>query len=177
MIWSCTLQCWKRKKQIYKLWLTHCMLGIFKNFSKLAFSKKSFRNTITVSNSLDPVQAWQNVGLGLGTNSLQRLSADDNQAETSDHKVFDDIQTTGNEQNMSYLFVWILYVPANNFSVILWRVFLGWTSTKQRIKRLAEVHSAAPRWGSNPQPLDLKSSTLPLSSSFLKLIMLSGYPL
>ena len=67
-------------------------------FSKLTFSKKSFRNTIRVSNSLDPVQAWQNVRPGLGKNSLQRLSADDNQP--SDHKVYDDIQTTENEQNM-----------------------------------------------------------------------------
>ena len=29
------------------------------------------------------------------------------------------------------LFDFILYVPVNNFSVMLGRVFLGWTSTKQ----------------------------------------------
>ena len=35
------------------------------------------RNTIRVSNSLDPDQAQQNVGPDLGPNCLQRLSADD----------------------------------------------------------------------------------------------------
>ena len=42
--------------------LTHCMLGkfhafvVYRLFSKLFFSKKSFRNTIRVSNGLDPDQ-------------------------------------------------------------------------------------------------------------------------
>ena len=43
---------------------------------KLSFSKTSFRNTIRVSNSLDPDQARQKVGPDLGPNCLQR-SADD----------------------------------------------------------------------------------------------------
>ena len=47
------------------------------DFLKLTFSKKSFWNTIRVSNSLDPDQARQHVGPDLGTNCLQRLSADD----------------------------------------------------------------------------------------------------
>ena len=38
-------------------------------------SKKSFRNTIRVSNSLDPDQDQQNVRPDLGPNCLQRLSA------------------------------------------------------------------------------------------------------
>ena len=38
---------------------------------------KSFRNTIRVSNSLDPNQDQQNVGPDLGPNCSQRLSADD----------------------------------------------------------------------------------------------------
>ena len=42
------------------------------------FLKNSFRNTIRVSNSLDPDQARQNVGPDLGPNCLQRLSADKN---------------------------------------------------------------------------------------------------
>ena len=41
------------------------------------FKKKSFRNTIRVSNSLDPDQARRFVGHDLGPNCLQRLSADD----------------------------------------------------------------------------------------------------
>ena len=45
-------------------------------FSKLTFSKNSFRNMIKVSNSLDPDQDRQNVGLDLGPNCLPRLSAD-----------------------------------------------------------------------------------------------------
>ena len=76
------------------LGLTRCMLGNFacfffvicgflflnfffqKNLSGI-FSKKSFRNTIRVSNSLDPDQARHFVGPDLGPNCLQRLSADD----------------------------------------------------------------------------------------------------
>ena len=49
--------------------LTICRLGNFACFfivcgffSKLTFPKNSFRNTIRVSNSLDPDQAQQNVG-------------------------------------------------------------------------------------------------------------------
>ena len=44
--------------------------------SKSTFSKNSFRNTIRVSNSLDPDLARQNVGPDLGPNCLQRLSTD-----------------------------------------------------------------------------------------------------
>ena len=63
---------------------TLCMLGNFSLlsadfFSKLPFSKKiSFRNTIRVSNGLDPDQDRQNVGPDLDPNCLKiRLSADD----------------------------------------------------------------------------------------------------
>ena len=45
-------------------------------FSKLTFSKKSFRNIIRLSNGLDPDQDRHFVGPDLGTNCLQRLSAD-----------------------------------------------------------------------------------------------------
>ena len=45
-------------------------------FSKSSFSKNYFRNTIRVSNSLDPDQARHFVGPDLGPNCLQRLSAD-----------------------------------------------------------------------------------------------------
>ena len=47
-------------------------------FQIYIFSKNSFRNTIRVSNSLDPDQARQNVGPDMGPNCLQKLSADDN---------------------------------------------------------------------------------------------------
>ena len=40
------------------------------------FKKKSFRNTIRASNSLDPDQARHFVGPDLGPNCLQRLSAE-----------------------------------------------------------------------------------------------------
>ena len=46
-------------------------------FSKSTFSKNTSRNTIRVSNSMEPEQARQNVGPDLGLNCLQRLSADD----------------------------------------------------------------------------------------------------
>ena len=47
------------------------------NFSKSTFLKNSFGNTIRVSNTLDPDQARHSVGPDLGTNYLQRFSADD----------------------------------------------------------------------------------------------------
>ena len=46
-------------------------------FSKLTFSKNSFRNTIRVSNSMDQYQAQHFVGLNLGQHHLQKLSAED----------------------------------------------------------------------------------------------------
>ena len=65
--------------------LTLCMLGNFvcfflsslDFFFKINFFKKKFRNTIRVSNSLDPDQARHFVGPDLGPNCLQTLSADD----------------------------------------------------------------------------------------------------
>ena len=44
---------------------------------KINFTKNSFRNPISVSNSLDPDQTRHFVRLDLGANCLQRLSADD----------------------------------------------------------------------------------------------------
>ena len=61
-----------------------CMLGNFScfwcrllNFPKVFFFKNSFRNTVRVSKGLDPDQDRPIVGPDLGTNCLQRLSADD----------------------------------------------------------------------------------------------------
>ena len=55
----------------------HAFLSFADFFSKSTFSKKKIRNTIRVSNSLDPGQARHFVGPDLGPNCLQRLSADD----------------------------------------------------------------------------------------------------
>ena len=60
------------------------------------------------------------------------------------------------------MFDFILYVPVNNSSVMSGRVFLGGTSTKQRLLCLAQGHNTV-TLSSNPRPLGLKSSTLPLS--------------
>ena len=46
-------------------------------FFKINFFKKAFRNTIRVSNILDPDQARRFVGSYLGLNCLQRLPAGD----------------------------------------------------------------------------------------------------
>ena len=46
-------------------------------FQNQLFQKRSFMNTIRVSNSLDPDQAQHFVGPDLGPNCLQRLPADD----------------------------------------------------------------------------------------------------
>ena len=50
------------------------------DFSNLTFSKKYFRNTIRVSNVLDPDQDRHYVRLGLCTNCLHRLSAEDEES-------------------------------------------------------------------------------------------------
>ena len=46
-------------------------------FYKFTFSKESFRNTIRVSSCLDHDQDRRSVGLDLGPNCLQMLTADD----------------------------------------------------------------------------------------------------
>ena len=48
---------------------------------KINFLKNSFRNTIRVSNCLDPNQERLSVGSDLGPNCLQRLSADNKSKE------------------------------------------------------------------------------------------------
>ena len=53
------------------------MLSSADFFSKLFFSQNSFRNTIRVSNSLDPYQDQHSVDPDLGPDCLQRLSGDD----------------------------------------------------------------------------------------------------
>ena len=61
--------------------LTLFMLAIFHafvvDFSSLTFSKKLFRNTIGVPNSLDPDEDRHSVPPDLDPNCLQMLSADD----------------------------------------------------------------------------------------------------
>ena len=73
----------KREKTNVKP-LTLCMLGNFSYFcchllifSKLTFSKKSFRNPFREPNGLDPDQDRHSVISDLGPNCLQRLSAED----------------------------------------------------------------------------------------------------
>ena len=51
-----------------------CMRFYQLAFFQNNFSTVSFRNTIRVSNSLDPDQDRQNVGPDLGPNCLQRFS-------------------------------------------------------------------------------------------------------
>ena len=56
-------------------------------FQKSTFSKIYFRNTIRVSNSLDPDQTRRFVGPNLGPNCLQMLSADLTHVTTSNEIV------------------------------------------------------------------------------------------
>ena len=53
------------------------MIVVCGQFSKLTFLKNSFKNTIRVSNSLDPDQARHFVGPDLDPNCLEKLSAED----------------------------------------------------------------------------------------------------
>ena len=63
-----------------------------------------------------------------------------------------------------FLFVWFDSLrPISNLSVIKGQIFLGWTSTKLGLMCLAQEHHEWLWWGSNPWPLGLESSTLPLS--------------
>ena len=56
--------------------ILHAFLSSADFFSKSTFSKNSFRNTIKVSNRMDPDQAQCFVGPDMDPNCLQRLSAD-----------------------------------------------------------------------------------------------------
>ena len=64
---------------------------------------------------------------------------------------------------MLCLFVWFDSLRLiNNLSVMKGRVFLGCTSTKLRLMFLLKDTKQWRRWGSNPRPLGLESSLLPL---------------
>ena len=68
---------------------------------------------------------------------------------------FSDVRT------ISFFFVSILYLPVKIFSVLSGWVFLGWTSSKQRIDKVScpmTQHSALGE-AQSPNPLDHKSST------------------
>ena len=57
----------------------------------------------------------------------------------------EDVNLSNSSPNFSFcLFVLIHYVPVNNFSAMSGRVFLGLTSTKQRIKCIAQGHNIVP---------------------------------
>ena len=61
-------------QRIFAYWvILHAFWSSADFFSKSTFSKNSYRNTISVSNSLDPDQAWHFVRPDLGPNCLQRL--------------------------------------------------------------------------------------------------------
>ena len=60
------------------------------------------------------------------------------------------------------LFGLILYVPVNKFSVMSGQVFLGWTSSKQQIKCLAQGHNTV-----TLSMVKLESTTLHPKSNIL----------
>ena len=63
------------------------------------------------------------------------------------------------------LFVWFDSLrPINNLSVKQGRVFLGWTSIKLGLMFMLKDTTQWRRWGLNPRPPGLQSSTLPLCS-------------
>ena len=75
------------------------------------------------------------------------------------------------------LFVWLDSLrPTNNLSVIKGRVFLGWTSTKLGLMFLLKDTTQWCRWGSNPRPFSLESSTLPLSHCAPTLMLVCQSP-
>ena len=62
----------------------------------------------------------------------------------------------------TWLFVLILYVPGNKFSVMLGRTFLGCTSAKQRIKCYAQGLNTVPRVWLKSQIHNSSISSYPL---------------
>ena len=56
--------------------ILHAFWSSAEFFQNKFFQKKSFRNTIRVSNSSDPDQARHYVGPDLGPNCLHKISAD-----------------------------------------------------------------------------------------------------
>ena len=76
--------------QVVSSYLSACwvlfmlLLSSAEFFQDKHFQKKSFGNTIRVTNSLDPEQDRRFVGPDLGTNCLQRLSADVNASKVGD---------------------------------------------------------------------------------------------
>ena len=65
-----------------------CLLILLKSI----FSGKKIRNTIRVSNSLDPDQARHFVGPDLGPNCFQRLSANDTSRQKVKDKLHEDLK-------------------------------------------------------------------------------------
>ena len=55
----------------------HAFVDVCRLFSKLIFSKNYFRNTISVSNDLDPDQGQYSVCPDVGQNCSRRLLVDD----------------------------------------------------------------------------------------------------
>ena len=63
-----------------------------------------------------------------------------------------------------FVFLWFDSLrPINNLSVKKGWVFLGWTSAKLGLMFLLKDTTQWRRWGSNPRPFGLESTTLPLS--------------
>ena len=71
-------------------------------------------------------------------------------------------------------FVWFDSLPPiNNLSVIKGWVFLRWNSTKLGLMFLLKDIRQWRRWGSNPRPLGLESSTLQVPLSHCAPVILS----
>ena len=64
---------------------SHAFLLSADFLKKSSFSKKSFRNTFRLSNSLDPDQAQHFVSPGLGPNCLQRFAVDNFSRQRVNH--------------------------------------------------------------------------------------------
>ena len=81
----------------------------------------------------------------------------------------------GSQDQLLLLFVWLDSLrPINNLSVIKGRVSLGWTSTRLELMFLLKDTTQWRWWGSNPPPLSLESSTLPLSHCAPQLLLNAG---
>ena len=74
----CYIVCYISKLKLFACWeIVHAFLSSAVFFQNQLSRKKYFRNTIRVSNSLDPDQARPYVGPDQGPKCFQRLSAED----------------------------------------------------------------------------------------------------
>ena len=118
---------------VCSVWSCDCCITYFLKFWALCFSLSLVHNLNTL-----PMQQMANWIFLCATSSAKKQSQKTSFRST--------LVNSPNISNITVftvcLFDLILYVPVINLSVMLGRVFLGWTSTKKGLMCLAQGHNA-----------------------------------